>query len=160
MTTRLTIDEQVDCIVRLMATGQWKGMASAKRLASEWQVHPRTVGDRAVVASGFLKRSGGDLEAWVNTKLAELEQIKATAMTLKKAIVVEGTIVYHASPDVKGAILAVRTQLEIRGQLTKRVEVTKGEPIAPTDDKRAVAAKLQAALDEVNAQIQAEEPVH
>lgn len=161
MTTRLTIDEQVDCVVRLMATGQWRGAASSKALAEEWQVHPRTVGDRAVVASGILKRTGSPIEEWVLGKLAELEEIKATAMRLQKPIVHEGVVTDLVdAPDVKAAILAVRTQLEIRGQLTKKVEVSKGEPIAPADDARAVEAKLLAALEEVRAKIQSEEPRH
>ncbi len=97
-------DEQVDHVVRLMATGQWRGMTTRAELAQQWGCHPRTVGDRAVIASALLKRTGGDLEAWVEGKLAELDQLKAEALMLEK-------------PDVKAAIQAIRTQLEIRGAI-------------------------------------------
>lgn len=154
MTMRLTIDEQVDCVVRLMATGQWRGAASSKALAEEWQVHPRTVGDRAVVASGILKRTGSPIEEWVLGKLAELEEIKATAMRLQKPIVHEGVVTDLVdAPDVKAAILAVRTQLEIRGQLTKKVEVSKvpSEYLEQTPEQRIVAH--EAAIAEERARL-------
>ncbi len=126
--TKPSIQEQEDVIIRLMANGEWRGAASSRELAAKWEVHPRTVGDRAVVASGFLKRTGGDLEGWVMSKLAELEHIAALALAATKPVVVDGVIELVKAPDTKAATAAVKLQLELRGQLVKKVEkIDKGE---------------------------------
>src|SRR5678815_145627 len=91
----LTADEQVDRIVKLMMSGEWKGSQSHRELAAEWACHPRTVYDRAVAASAVVKRLGGEMEAWVLGKLAELDEIKQAAMSQDK-------------PDCKAAAAAVK----------------------------------------------------
>lgn len=138
----ISADEQVDAIVRMMATGSWRGMSSRAELAEQWGCHPRTVGDRAEHASHILKRTGGPLEQYVQEKLAELDNIKDTAMKLMKPIVVAGALKMHNFPDVKAAIVAIRTQLEIRGALGPAKRAAKDdEPTKMTDEELLARAK-------------------
>lgn len=157
---KLTPDEQIDAIVRLMVTGEWKGAASCRKLAVEWVCHPRTVGDRAVSASAVVHRVGTPLEEWITAKLAELEQVKEVAMRLKRPVVVSqggemGSVVeLYPAPDVKAAALAIKLQLEARGVFA---HARKG-PGLPADefDKLSAAervAKLREALAEEEAEL-------
>jgi hypothetical protein len=127
MIPKSNTDEQVDRIVKMMVSGEWKGAQSHKELAKEWGCHPRTVGDRAVAASAVVKRAGGDLEAWIMGKLAELDEIKETAMSQEK-------------PDCKAAAAAVKLQLEARGVFVKKTQQVEPDDI----DKMSPAEKIQA----------------
>ena len=118
-------DEQVDHIVKMMLRGEWKGGRSRKLLAAEWGIHERTVGDRAVIASGVLSRRGKPIEDLIDQKYAELEQIQAAAMKHKRAVLVSdgkdagSHVEYVPDPQFTAAVKAVQTQMEIRGVLTK-----------------------------------------
>ena len=120
-------DEQIDTIVKLMLRGEWRGGQSRKELAKEWGVHERTVGDRAVIASGFLRRAGGELEAEVHEALAELDTIKALALGNQRAFLVqtgrgenrESRIEYADEPKLREATEAIRLKMDIRGVTSK-----------------------------------------
>lgn len=114
---KLTPDQQIDAIVKMMVQGQWKGSASSRKLAQEWECHPRTVGDRAVAASAVVKRAGGPIEGWILLKMAELEHVKEVAMRLKRPVVVNKRVRLFNAPDTKAAEKAIRLQLEARGAL-------------------------------------------
>lgn len=135
----MTADEQIDHIARMMTEGRWKGGRSQRELAKAWGIHPRTVADRALIASGFLARVGTDLERWVLGKLAELEHQQAVAMSLKRPFKTgegpKGTVEMLNAPNVEAANRAVELQLRIRG-----VGLTKGK--APTAEQDENWAKL------------------
>ena len=120
----LTADEQVDHIVRLMVTREWRAGRSHKMLAEEWDCHPQTVAERARIASGFLVRAGGTLETWVAGKMQALEELEHQAAI---------------GGDVKAAILAIRLQAEIRGVLTRQMGKKPGES---NEDARAAFLKM------------------
>ncbi len=130
----MTPDDQIDHIVRMMLSGDWAGSKSHKELAAGWGCHPRTVGDRAVVASGILKRAGGPLEDWVLGKLSELEHIKTEAMA-------------REPPLVKTAVDAIRLQMEVRGVFVKKGAELPGDDVAKMSDAEKLAAHRQAVAE-------------
>jgi len=134
---RLTADEQVDHIVKLMVTREWRAGASHKELASAWGCHPRTVGDRAIIASGILARTGGPLEQWVESKMRALDELETQAAS-------DGNVI--------AAIKAIQLQMDIRGVTSTRRQ--KDDKPAEHDDEYAKLSKeerivrLKAALAE------------
>jgi hypothetical protein len=121
-----TPKEQEDYILRMMLRGEWKGGRSRKMLAKKWDLHERTVGDRALIASGVLARVGAPIEQEVHAALAELEGIQAMALGHKRAVTVsdghlDGSHVeYVADPQYRDAIAAIKLKMDIRGVTTMR----------------------------------------
>ena len=122
----MNVDQQIDHIVKLMLEGEWKGSRSHRELADAWGCHPRTVGDRAIAAAAVCRRMGGNVEAMVRAKLAELEHLIEVAMDLQRPVVVDKQVELYPAPDVKAARAALRDYLEVLGAFnhTKHVEVT------------------------------------
>lgn len=100
--TKLTADEQIDVIVQMMVSREWKGMVSRRELAKKWGCHERTVGDRADQASAFVRRQGGPLDDWVAGKIAELEGIVEEAM---------------GSGHEQAAVNAIKLMMDAKGAL-------------------------------------------
>ncbi|MES2359937.1 MAG: hypothetical protein V4529_16480 [Gemmatimonadota bacterium] len=141
----LTKVEQEDHIIRMMMAGRWFGGRSSEALAKEWGIHPRTVADRALVASGVIRRRGSPIEEFIDQKMAELEALQAAAMDEVKWFKVGDELVSKPAQNVGAAINAVRLQAEIKGALVRKVE-TKAVAADMTDDE--LRARLKAALDQ------------
>ena len=118
----MTKQAQEDHIIRLMLAGRWFGGRSSEALAKEWGCHPRTVGDRALVASGVIRRRGQPIEEFIDHKLAELEALQAAAMDEVKWFKVGDELVSRPAQNVPAAINAIRLQAEIKGALVKKHE--------------------------------------
>lgn len=153
----MTPDDQVDCIIRMMLRAEWRGGPSRKALAAEWGVHERTVGDRAIIASGFLARTGKELEAEALEALAELDTIKALALANMKSLVTkDGEVIEVPDPKLREATEAIKLKMDIRGITSKSRgrNLPKDEPV---DDEYAKLSrverieKLKAALAEEEA---------
>jgi len=151
----MTNDEQVDVILTMMLRGEWHGGSSRKKLAAEWGIKERTVGDRAVIASGVAARVGKPIEQEVASKLAELEAIQTMAMEHCRPIHVkdsDGTshVEYAPEPQFRDAIAAIKLQMDIRGVTTRRPK----EEAKPIDDEwaRMTALERIAKLDEAKAE--------
>lgn len=158
----MTADEQIDHIVKLMLEGEWKGARSHRELAAAWGCHPRTVGDRAVAAAAVCHRLGGNVEAMIRAKLAELEHIAEVAMELNRPVVVSvgdgmgSKVELYPAPDVKAAERAIRSYLEVLGafnHVKKTVElpadeVAKMTPAEKLEAHRKAIAELDAELAE------------
>jgi hypothetical protein len=112
-----------DHIIELLLAQKWNGRVK-KALAKKWDIHIRTVGDDAIVASGVLARRGKPIEELIDLKMQELEHIQRVAMERKRAVHVSdgeagSHLEYVADPDCNAAIKAIQTQLEMRGAGTK-----------------------------------------
>lgn len=152
----MTPDEQIDEIIRLMLSGRWQGMKTRAELAKQWDIHERTVGERAKYASAFLVRQGKDIEAEAREALAELDSIKRMALTHTKAIVVgkkdNPSVEFVDEPKLKEATDAIRLKMDILGITSKSRGRNERKPEADDDyakmSREERIAKLQAALDE------------
>ena len=104
----MTTDDQIDEIIRLMLSGRWQGMKTRAELAKQWDIHERTVGERAKYASAFLVRQGKDIEAEAREALAELDDIKRMALES-----VDGN--GEPAPKLREATDAIELKMKILG---------------------------------------------
>jgi len=106
--------ERVERIATMMINGQWQGGASKEQLAAEWDIHERTVGQFAIMASLQLERKGQPIEELIGERIAELDNIKRQALE-------------DAKPDYKAAIGAIKLIMDIRGVTLAR-KPSKADP--------------------------------
>ncbi len=152
-----TADERIDHIARMMAKGEWRGMKSREKLADEWGVHQRTVGDWACRAHAVVSRRGAPIEEEIDQALADLEGIKRMALDNERVVIDrKGDAHYFASPMLREATDAVKLRMEIRGVLTKargteapsdaRAELLKKSPEERIAMHKAAIAEEEAKL--------------
>jgi len=144
--------EQEDHIIRMMLAGRWYGGRSSEELAKQWGCHPRTVADRALVASGVIRRRGQPIEEFIDQKLNELETLQAAAMDEVKWFKVGDELVSRPAQNVPAAINAIRLQAEIKGALVKKHEhknaPESAEPAELVTRLRAEADRIERELQE------------
>ncbi len=151
----MTSDERVDHIIRLMLEGDWHGGSSSKKLAAEWECHPKTVSDLACRASAVLKRSGAPIEQEIAQALAELDSLKALALSYERGFVVKdgvdsSHVEYVSDPQIREAISAVKLRMDILGVTSTKRGKEQTKPAVDDEydklTKEQRIAKLKEAL--------------
>ena len=150
----MTPDEQIDEIIRLMLSGRWQGMKTRAELAKQWDIHERTVGERAKYASAFLVRQGKDIEEEAREALAELDNLKRMALSyVEVSFDKEGNVREVPQPKLREATDAIELKMKILG-VTSTARGRNDRQKPDVEDKYANAtreeriAMLKEALDE------------
>lgn len=122
----------------LMATAQWKGGRSVKKLAKQFNTSINAVYKIAhdVGLAASLVR-GKEVGAYREQKLAELDQLKAAALNRKRYLMVAGKPTPMPDPDYGSAVRAIHIQLEAMGAL-HRHESKSQQPENPYAKKSPV----------------------
>lgn len=114
---RLLRETRVSHVVDLMTKGKWEGAKSHRALAKKWECSVGAVADYAREASGIIRHAvSGDLETIRTAILTGIDEVRRTAMRLKKVqrTGVESYEVLDA-PDCKAALAAYELQARMLG---------------------------------------------
>lgn len=118
-------------ITQMMIRGEWHGTTSRDKLAEEWGVAPRTIGDRALEVSRAITLNR-DVKGWVEAKLLQLDADAEQARSLGKprdaayCIELQAKLLGAMAP-VKRQEVAPAEKVESEEELWKRIEELRKE---------------------------------
>lgn len=139
-------DDGVRRCAQIMTEGSWRTGKSHAQVADEFGVSVRTVETWASMASRAIRIAVGDGEELRGRLSMMLEKIQDMALT-RQAATMGGDL--YDSPDLKAAVVAVKTQAELMGLMVQKhvhAHVVASYEALPATDKakwlRAKAAEL------------------
>ena len=120
------LEQRVDEIIKLQASGVYLPGVTDKQLAARWGCHVTTVHRASAEAHRAVRRSMGENEEIRTRCLQAIESIRVRAMARTRTKTVNGVQVEVPNEDLRAALMAIETFGKFLGLVRTEVRVSRG----------------------------------